>query len=208
MIGGRMPRRRNWIAGGMLVGLLVGCGQAAPLSVQTTSTPLAPARATAAVVLTSVAEGVEVRIEPATAGQSGITGDVTATPEALVQATPEGAPAANIAAAEQTVRAYFAAFGGRRAAEAWALLTPAMQAITPLDMFESTTQAVQSLTLTRIDSVVAADGRLIYGVTVDAEPVPDLPTRWKRGSNQLYVVVINTPEGWRIAAMTEEPPSL
>ena len=66
MIGGRMPRRRNWIAGGILVGLLVGCGQAAPLSVQTTSTPLAPARATAAVVLTSVAEGVEVRIEPAT----------------------------------------------------------------------------------------------------------------------------------------------
>jgi hypothetical protein len=133
---------------------------------------------------------------------------VTATPEALVQATPEGAPAANIAVAEQTVRAYFAAFGGRRAAEAWALLTPAMQAITPLDMFESTTQVVQSLTLTRIDSVVAADGRLIYGVTVDAVPVPDLPTRWKRGSNQLYVVVINTPEGWRIAAITEEPPSL
>ncbi len=203
-----MPHRRNWIAGGVLIGLLVGCGQTAPLSVQTTDTPLPPAYATAAVVLTSVAEGVEVRIEPATAGQSGITGDVTATPEALAQATLEGVPAADIAAAEQTVRAYFAAFGGRRAAEAWALLAPAMQATTTLDMFESTTQAVQSLTLTQINSVVAADRRLIYGVTVEAAPVPDLPTRWKRGSNQLYVVVINTPEGWRIAAITEEPPSL
>lgn len=203
-----MPRRCNWIAGGVLVGLLVGCGQAAPLSVQTTDTPLPPAYATAAVVLTSVAEGVEVRIEPATAGQTGATGDVTATPEALAQATLEGVPAADIAAAEQTVRAYFAAFGGRRAAEAWALLAPAMQTTTTLDMFESTTQAVQSLTLTRINSVVAADRRLIYGVTVEATPVPDLPTRWKRGSNQLYVVVINTPEGWRIAAITEEPPSL
>jgi hypothetical protein len=159
-------------------------------------------------MLTSVAEGVEMRIEPATAGQSGMTGDVTATPEALVQTTFEGAPVANITAAEQTVRAYFTAFGGQRAAEAWALLAPAMQATTTLDMFESTTQAVQSLTLTRIDSIVAADGRLIYGVTIDAVPVPDLPTRWKRGPNQLYVVVINTPEGWRIAAITEEPPSL
>jgi hypothetical protein len=187
---------------------MAGSIHTATPSAPTTSTPLVPARATAAVVLTSVAEGVEVRIEPAIAGQSGSTGNVIATPEALVQATPEGAPAANIAAAEQTVRAYFAAFGGRRAAEAWALLAPAMQATIPLDMFESTTQAVQSLSLTRIDSVVAADRRLIYGVTVDAVPVPDLPTRWKRGSNQLYVVVINTPEGWRIAAITEEPPSL
>ncbi|MGQ9547924.1 MAG: hypothetical protein ACUVSY_03210 [Roseiflexus sp.] len=203
-----MSRRCAWIAGVMLVGLLIGCGRSASLRVQTTETPLPPAYATAAVVLTPVAEGVEVRIEPATAGQSGIAGEVTATPETLMQQVAEGVPAVNIAAAEQTVRAYFAAFGERRATEAWALLAPAMQATTTFDMFESTTQAVQSLTLTRIDSVIAADKRLIYGVTVEAVPTPDVPTRWRRGSNQLYVVVITTPEGWRIAAITEEPPSL
>lgn len=82
-----------------------------------------------------------------------------------------------------------------------------MQANTTFEMFESTTLAVQSLSITRIDSVIAADDRLIYGITVEAVPVPGLPTRWNPGPNKLYVVVINTPEGWRIAAITDEPPS-
>lgn len=201
-----MPYQRNWIVGVVLVGLLVGCGQATRLSVPPTNTPLSPERATAAVILTAVAEGAEVRVEPATAAQLPGT---TATPEPVAGAPLDtGAPvAANVTAAEQTVRSYFAAFGERRAADAWALLAPAMQANTTFEMFESTTLAVQSLNVTSINSVIAADERLIYGVTVEAAPVPDLPTRWKPGPNQLYVVLVNTPEGWRIAAITDEPPS-
>ncbi|MCS6938961.1 MAG: hypothetical protein NZM94_06810 [Roseiflexus sp.] len=201
-----MPYQRNWIVGFVLVGLLVGCGQTAQFSIPPTNTPVSPERATAAAVLTAVAEGAEVRIEPATAAQ--LPG-ATATPEPVAEAPPaSGAPAAaSVTAAEQTVRSYFAAFGERRAADAWALLAPAMQANTTFEMFESTTLAVQSLSVTRIDSVIAADERLIYGITVEAAPVPGLPTRWKPGPNQLYVVVVNTPEGWRIAAITDEPPS-
>ncbi|MFQ3633149.1 MAG: hypothetical protein SNJ65_16320, partial [Roseiflexus sp.] len=127
----------------------------------------------------------------------------TTTPEPVA-----GAPVtAHVAAAEQTVRSYFTAFGERRAADAWALLAPPMQANMTFEMFESTTLAVQSLNVTTVDSVIAVDQRLIYGVTVEAAPVPDLPTRWKSGPNQLYVVVVNTPDGWRIAAITDEPPS-
>lgn len=201
-----MPYRRNWIAGALLIGALIGCGQATPLSVAPTNTPISPAHATAAAVLTTVAEGGEVRIEPATAAQ--LPG-ATATPEPGAGAPPDAsAPvAANVTAAEQTVRSYFAAFGERRAADAWTLLAPAMQANTTFEMFESTTLAVQSLSVARIDSVIAAGERLIYGVTIEAAPVPGLPTRWKAGPNQLYVVVVNTPDGWRIAAMTDEPPS-
>lgn len=201
-----MPYRRDWLAAVLLIGLLFGCGQATPLSIPPTNTPISPERATAAVVLTAVAEGGEVRIEPAAAGQ---TPDITATPEPVADAPPDtSAPvAANVTAAEQTVRSYFAAFGERRAADAWALLAPAMQANTTFEMFESTTLAVQSLNVTNIDSVIAVDQRLIYGVTVEATPVPGLPTRWNPGPNQLYVIVVNTPEGWRIAAITDEPPS-
>lgn len=201
-----MQYQRNWIVSVIVAGLLVGCGQAARLSVPPTNTPDSPAYATAAVVLTTVAEGGEVRVESATAAQSP---GVTATPEPVAEAlSAPGAPvAANVTAAEQTVRSYFAAFGERRAADAWALLAPAMQAHTTFEMFESTTLAVQSLSVTRIDSVIVAGERLIYGITVEAAPIPGLPTRWKPGPNQLYVVVVNTPEGWRIAAITEEPPS-
>ncbi len=195
-----MPYLRNWIACAVLISALIGCGQAMPLSAPPSPTPVSPAHATAAVVLTAVAEGGEVRIEPEAAGQIP---EITTTPEPVA-----GAPVtANITAAEQTVRSYFTAFGERRAADAWALLAPPMQANMTFEMFESTTLAVQSLNVTTIDSVIAVDQRLIYGVTVEATPVPDLPTRWKSGPNQLYVVVVNTPDGWRIAAITDEPPS-
>ncbi|MGB9751693.1 MAG: hypothetical protein C0183_12845 [Roseiflexus castenholzii] len=201
-----MPYRRNWIAAALFVGLLIGCGQSVPLSISPTNTPLSSAHATAAVVLTAVAEGSDVRVEPATAAQ--LPG-ATVTPEPVVgMLSDTGAPmVANVTAAEQVVRSYFAAFGERRAADAWALLAPAMQANTTFEMFESTTLAVQSLSVTRIESVIAADERLIYGINVEAVPVPGLPTRWNPGPNQLYVVVVPTPEGWRIAAITDEPPS-
>jgi predicted small lipoprotein YifL len=200
-----MPYRRNWIAGVLLIGMLIGCGQATPLNIPPTNTSISPAHATAAVVLTAVAEGGEGRVEPATAAQPP---GATATPEPATGAPPDAVAsvATNVTAAEQTVRSYFAAFGERRAADAWALLAPVMQANTTFEMFETTTLAVQSLSVTRIDSVIAADERLIYGVTVEAAPVPGLPTRWNPGPNQLYVVVIATPDGWRIAAITDAPP--
>ncbi|MFQ3633850.1 MAG: hypothetical protein SNJ65_19910, partial [Roseiflexus sp.] len=116
-----MPYLRNWIACAVLIGALIGCGQTIPLSTQPTTTPVSPAHATAAVVLTSVAEGGEVRIEPEAAGQ--IPG-ITTTPEPVARAP----VTAHVAAAEQTVRSYFTAFGERRAADAWALLAPPMQA--------------------------------------------------------------------------------
>lgn len=199
-----MPYLRNWIAGALLIGALIGCGQATPLSVAPTNTPVSPAYATAAVVLTAVAEGSDARVEPATAAQLS---SATVTPEPIAGVSSGAPAAANVTAAEQTLRSYFAAFGERRAADAWALLAPAIQANTTFEMFESTTLAVESLGVARIDSVIAVDERLIYGVTVEAAPVSGLPTRWKRGPNRLYVVVVNTLEGWRIAAITEEPPS-
>lgn len=212
---------RNWIVVAVVVGFLAACSRAAPTATQPTATVLSPAIATASVMLTAAAGGSMPRVEPATAAQEGMSVAQAATPEAIsggdaqqsVPAlNPGAAPAAvvlpaNIAAAEQVVREYFAAFGTRRAADAWRLLTPEIQAGTTPEMFESTTLAVQSLNLARIDSVRTADARVIYGVTVDVVPVPDLPTRWSSGPNQLYVVVINTPAGWRIAAISSEPPS-
>lgn len=202
-----MSHTRNLIVIGMFIVTLAGCGQATPLNVSPTNTPPPPAYATAMVVLTSVAEGSEAPIEPATAGQIP-TATAIVEPAADTSSGRDAPVVANVANAEQTVRTYFTAFGEQRAAEAWALLAPAMQAQMTYEMFESTTLAVQSLSVARIDSVLVADQRLIYGVTVEATPVPGLPTRWAPGPNRLYVTVINTPEGWRIAAITDEPPSL
>jgi len=212
---------RNWIVVVGVVGLLAACGRTAPMATQPTATVLSPAIATASVMLTAAAGSDMPRVEPATTAQEGMSVAQVATPEAVssgdaqqsVPALNPGAAAAAVAlpasigAAEQVVREYFAAFGARRAADAWRLLAPDMRAGMTLEMLESTTLAVQSLNLMRIDSVRTAEARVIYGVTVDAVPVPDLPTRWSSGPNQLYVVVINTPEGWRIAAITGEPPA-
>lgn len=188
---------RNWIVGVVLASVLAGCGRSAPAADQPEATTGSATIATAQVMLTAVANGT---------AQDGPAGDGIDVGIASIPVAGDALPT-NIGAAEQTIRDYFAAFGERRAADAWALLAPAMQSGMTPEMLESTTLAVQSLSLSRIDSVRAVDQRLIYGVTINAVPTPDLPTIWNNGANQVYVSLVRTAEGWRIAAISSEPPS-
>lgn len=191
---------RNWIVGVLLASLLAGCGRSAPAARQPEATTGSATIATAQVMLTAVANGT-AQVGPAGGQNNGMDAGVASIPVA------GDVLPTNIGAAEQTIRDYFGAFGERRAADAWALLAPAMRSGMTPEMLESTTLAVQSLSFSRIDSVRAIDQRLIYGVTINVVPTPELPTIWHNGANKVYVSLVRTAEGWRIAAISSEAPS-
>lgn len=196
------------VLGGLLViGLLAGCGVATPSSQQPASgtSEIAPASTAAPASATAASEApTTVLTAPATAAATEQTSPATAETGAVRP----GGPASQGGLGTrplQVVKDYFAALAEDRAADAWALLSPELQAQSSQATLEGDAQALQSISVKAIEPLQVTQDRAVFHATIEVTPKPGATTAWNSGDNERWIELMFTPQGWQITQLASSP---
>jgi len=100
--------------------------------------------------------------------------------------------------ASQVVTDYFNALQYKMPAAARALLAPTLLATTSESDLVTAVRAVNTITVTAMDTISNTSNRVIFKVTLNVTPNTSNPSNWNSGTNTRWVSVIRVPEGWRI----------
>jgi hypothetical protein len=129
-------------------------------------------------------------------------------PEALataVAAVPTPTPNLSLDNAERTVFVYYAALGHQEYGIARMLLAPDLRARTSEADLAQSVAGTEAVGLAAIVPQSITPTRIYFQAIVSARTIPDVPSEWRFAANERYVVVVSTPEGWRISQVSTEP---
>jgi len=146
------------------------------------------------------------------AGRQGSLGVIAADQVTLlggVEPTPDcGSPDCGfppLAALEQQVAAYFDAIGRQETARARDLMTPELQARNTDEALRASAQGVERLSVVTLQASTIEPNHVLYTVGIAVRLAPNATSPWIAGQNNRTVDMVRTPNGWRVAAVSEAP---
>jgi hypothetical protein len=123
----------------------------------------------------------------------------------IVYAVPPLSVSPALQDADLVILDYVQALQEKQPAIAWELLAPGAQAQTSEAQIGQLAQTLQYVSATSLNLTQAAQDRLVYAVQLWVTPASDQASEWTGGRNLRWFALVRTPEGWRIAQISNSP---